>query len=140
VTAEDERRVIRDAMDRLLAGAPIRSDGKLTVKSLAEEAGVKRWFLTHKYPDLQVEFRDRIAAQNAVPAAQQALLDRIRDLEARLRDSQERLGQAELELRRFTRIVQVLTLENEQLRSGPAHGEPTVRSIGGAKQGSKRQR
>ena len=37
---ERERRRIRDAMDRWLVGGPIRSDGKLTIKSLAAEAGV----------------------------------------------------------------------------------------------------
>ncbi len=33
----------------------------LTVKSLAEEAQVKRWVLTHRHTDLQDEFRARIA-------------------------------------------------------------------------------
>ena len=58
-----ERRIIRDAMDRLLAGTPIRSDGKLTAKSLAVEADVKRWRLTHHHTDLQDEFRDKIQTQ-----------------------------------------------------------------------------
>ena len=35
-----ERRAIREAMTRLLDGQPVRSDGKLTIKSLAEEAGI----------------------------------------------------------------------------------------------------
>ena len=48
-TDDKERRLIRDAMDRLLTGTPIRSDGKLTVKSLAAEADVKRWLLTHRH-------------------------------------------------------------------------------------------
>jgi hypothetical protein len=34
----DERAEIEAAMDRLLAGTPLRSDGKLTVVSLAAEA------------------------------------------------------------------------------------------------------
>lgn len=45
---EHVRRVIRDAMDRLIAGKPLHSDGKLTVKSLAAER-VKRW-LRHAPP------------------------------------------------------------------------------------------
>ena len=40
--AEAGRRTIRDAIERLLQGEPIRSDGKLTVKSFAVEAGVRR--------------------------------------------------------------------------------------------------
>lgn len=46
---ESERQAIRDAMARLLDGQPIRSDGKLTIKSLADEAGLKRWLLTHRH-------------------------------------------------------------------------------------------
>lgn len=54
--SEEVRRSIRDAMQRLLEGKPIRSDGKLTVKSLATEAGVKRWVLTHRHLDLKRNF------------------------------------------------------------------------------------
>ncbi|MDP7739647.1 MULTISPECIES: hypothetical protein [Mycobacterium] len=56
-----QRQQIRDAMDRLIAGTAVHSDGKLTIKSLAEEAPVKRWVLTHRHTDLQDEFRARIA-------------------------------------------------------------------------------
>lgn len=55
------RRAIREAMDRLIDGKPLYSDGKLTVKALAEEARIKRWLLTHRHTDLQDEFRARIA-------------------------------------------------------------------------------
>ena len=67
VSTEHERQVIRDAMDRLLAGTPIRSDGKLTVKSLATEADVKRWILTHKHTDLLItnHLRRRSAGDTA---------------------------------------------------------------------------
>ena len=65
---DDVRRAIRDAMDRLIAGEPLHSDGKLTIKSLAEEAQTKRWLLTHRHTDLQAEFRARIANIDA-PAA-----------------------------------------------------------------------
>ncbi|WP_426368613.1 hypothetical protein [Streptomyces sp. E-08] len=41
---------LRAAADRLLAGTPLHSSGKLTILDLAEEAQVKRWLLTHKYP------------------------------------------------------------------------------------------
>ncbi|MGI8677634.1 MAG: hypothetical protein ACR2LX_02885 [Jatrophihabitans sp.] len=51
---------LRDAADRLIAGTPVRSDGKLTIKSLAEEAGVKRWLLVNKYPR---QLKDRYDAE-----------------------------------------------------------------------------
>ncbi|MDT5279736.1 MAG: hypothetical protein QOJ20_931 [Mycobacterium sp.] len=36
-----ERRKIREAMDRLLDGKPLHSDGKLTIKGLAKEARIR---------------------------------------------------------------------------------------------------
>lgn len=78
---EAERRMIRDAMDRLIAGEPVRSDGKLTIKSLAEEAGVKRWLLTHRHTDLQGEFRDRVAAFGTEPEPVRKLKQQVGDLQ-----------------------------------------------------------
>ncbi|MEV5350756.1 hypothetical protein [Streptomyces achromogenes] len=43
------RAAILTAMDRLLAGTPLRSSGRLSVSQLAIEAGVKRWHLTHQH-------------------------------------------------------------------------------------------
>jgi hypothetical protein len=42
----DEIQAITDAMVRLLPGVHLRSDGQLTIKSLAEQAGLKRNKLT----------------------------------------------------------------------------------------------
>jgi NAD(P)-dependent dehydrogenase (short-subunit alcohol dehydrogenase family) len=79
------RRAIRDAMDRLIAGKTLHSDGKLTVKSLAEEARVKRWLLTHRHTDLQDEFRARIASTNAEPPIQVALRQEKADAQDRIK-------------------------------------------------------
>ncbi|MDO0929585.1 hypothetical protein QQY24_31005 [Streptomyces sp. TG1A-8] len=46
-------RSITDAMVRLLIGAPLHSDGKLTVVSLAAEAGLRRNKLTPKHTGLK---------------------------------------------------------------------------------------
>ena len=127
-SADQERRIIRDAMDRLLNGEPVRSDGKLTVKSLAEEAGVKRWLLTHKHTDLQDEFRARVAAGNTLPPAQQALADENAQLRAHADDLSERLAASREEAKRLARVVQVLTLENEQLKASVA-GRSNVRPL-----------
>lgn len=53
MTNDDERQAITAAMQRLLAGKPLRSGGHLDVVTLAREAGVKRNKLTHKHPDLK---------------------------------------------------------------------------------------
>jgi hypothetical protein len=48
---------LRAAADRLIAGAPLRSTGKLTIRDLAAEAGIKRWILTHKHPRLMRSYQ-----------------------------------------------------------------------------------
>ena len=127
-TAEErERRLIRDAMVRLLEGDPIRSDGKLTVKSLAVEAGLKRWYLTHKHTDLRDEFYDRVRAQGTTPAAMAKLHEEMAALkEARKRD-REALRDAIAQREIYARETQVLALENAQLKeqaSGHGPGRP----------------
>lgn len=109
-----ERRIIRDAMERLISGKPIRSDGKLTIKSLAEEAGVKRWLLTHKHKDLQAEFRDRVANIEGVPKPVQDLLDKQKATQERAEKLAVQLHQARKELEMYARIVNVLTIENSE--------------------------
>ncbi len=54
-------------MQRLLTGTGYRSTGALSIVQLAAEAGVKRWLLTHKHPDLAEEFRHRATADGAKP-------------------------------------------------------------------------
>ncbi|MFJ8793778.1 hypothetical protein [Streptomyces sp. NPDC102462] len=48
-----EIRATTDAMARLLIGAPLHSDGKLTIVSLAAEAGQRRNKLIHKHTGLK---------------------------------------------------------------------------------------
>ena len=134
-TDDKERRQIRDAMDRLFEGDPIRSDGKLTVKSLAAEAGLKRWYLTHKHTDLRHEFGDRVRVQGATPAAMAALHAQIAELkEAHKRDRaalRDAVARAEI----HARETQVLALENDRLRqqidgtaAAPSRRSPAQRS------------
>ena len=103
-------------MDRLLEGKPIRSDGKLTVKSLAAEAGVKRWVLTHQHTDLQQEFRDRCDLQGDTPDNQKELIEKLDDLKEQVGRYKVRIADLAEENNRLTRVVQVLTLEKLQLQ------------------------
>lgn len=112
----DVRRTIRDAMERLLEGKPIRSDGKLTVKSLAAEAGVKRWVLTHQHTDLQQEFRDRCDRQGDTPENQKVLIEKLEDLKEQVGRYKVRVADLAEENNRLSRVVQVLTLEKLQLQ------------------------
>jgi hypothetical protein len=100
---------VRAAADRLLAGTPLRSDGKLTILSLAQEAGIKRWLLTHKYPHqlkdkYQAEFRAAGHKSQPVQTAEQET--------ARLRTE---LGKARAEQRRLTELNQTYAAIINQL-------------------------
>ncbi|MFD7947425.1 hypothetical protein [Streptomyces sp. NPDC059744] len=78
-------------MVRPLIGAPLHSDGKLTIVSLAAEAGLRRNKLTHKHTDPKDLFYPLV---------------RVRAERDDLR------SQAQL----LARIVQVLEIENHQLK------------------------
>lgn len=107
----DERQRIRDAMDRLLLGSPIRSSGALNVVTLAEEADVKRHYLTHKHTDLREEFYARVKAQGKVPESEIVLrsqLVELNTLTARLKEEKKSL---EGEVAILRRMVNVLELE-----------------------------
>lgn len=123
-TDDDARRAIRDAMDRIIAGKPLHSDGKLTIKSLAEEARVKRWLLTHRHTDLQDEFRARIANTTTEPPILLALRQEKIGAQKRVKDLTAEVTALTATIHQLERVVQVLALENEQLRSGaPGQGK-----------------
>jgi Skp family chaperone for outer membrane proteins len=82
----DERAEIEAATDRLLDGIPLRSDGKLTIVSLAAEAGVKRHVLTHEHTDLKDRFNARVKAKHAIPASGTALREQNDQLRRKLDD------------------------------------------------------
>lgn len=81
---------LRAAADRLLAGTPLRSDGKLTILSLAQEAGIKRWLLTHKYPrQLKEKYHAEFAAAGHKSAPAHAADQQITILRTELRTARE---------------------------------------------------
>ena len=114
-----ERRAIREAMTRLLDGQPVRSDGKLTIKSLAEEAGVKRWILTHRHQDLQAEFRDRIATHGNDPEPVRALKERVEILTEENRHLREQLRETRSTITMLERHIAVEALESSRMPDDP---------------------
>ncbi|WP_331758149.1 hypothetical protein OG225_42285 (plasmid) [Nocardia sp. NBC_01377] len=78
------------AADRLLAGTPLRSDGKLTILSLAREAGIKRWILTHKYPHhLKDKYQAEFKAAGHKSRPLQIAEHDLEQLQARLRTARK---------------------------------------------------
>jgi hypothetical protein len=109
-------------MDRLLAGTPLHSDGKLTVKSLAAEARVKRHVLTHKHLDLKDLFYARVKAQHARPASTGHLHEenqRLRDQLAAVRAERDQFA---TDVDALTRQLHALTLENQLRHPLPLNG------------------
>lgn len=117
MTRERERSEICAATERLLAGTPLRSDGALTVMSLAAEAGVKRHLLTHRHTDLKDTFYAKVKAIGRIPESERKLREELEKAKRDLRSARERIQALELDINGFARIVNVLTIENEQLRA-----------------------
>jgi hypothetical protein len=113
----DERARVQAAIDRLLAGTPLRSDGKLTIVSLATEAGVKRHVLTHKHTDLKDLFYAKVRAQGHTPASESALRQQIADLRRKVDDLRGERDDYKLAANALARALNLLTQENDSLRS-----------------------
>ncbi|WP_435239161.1 hypothetical protein [Streptomyces sp. YPW6] len=111
-----ERKNIRAAIDRLLAGTPLRSDGALTVVSLAAEADVKRHVLTHRHTDLKDEFYARVRVQGQVPDSERKLRQELKETKERLAEVLAENKQLKAETEAFVRIINVLEMENDQLK------------------------
>ncbi|WP_208870797.1 hypothetical protein [Streptomyces aquilus] len=112
-----EVRAITDAMVRLLIGAPLHSDGKLTIVSLAAEAGLRRNKLTHKHTGLKDLFYALVKARaplpEGVPESLRARAAKQQQDLARVRAERDDLRiQAQL----MARIIQVLEIENSKLK------------------------
>ncbi len=128
--SEQERRAIRDAMTRLLDGAPIRSDGKLTIKSLADEADVKRWVLTHKHKDLQDEFRSRVTKHGHDPEPVRQLKGRVDTLTEENRRLRTQLREAKATCSMLQRLIAVEALEAQTVpRAGAPPDGPRLRPV-----------
>jgi seryl-tRNA synthetase len=111
-----ERDQIRAAMDRILEGAPERSNGAMTVVALAIEAEVPRNALTQRHTDLKDEFYQRIKARGADNADEARLRATIVQLRKTIAAKNKELAQLRADVPALVRAVSQLTLENQRLR------------------------
>jgi predicted RNase H-like nuclease (RuvC/YqgF family) len=125
-----EVKAITEAMVRLLAGTPLRSDGQLTIKSHAAEAGLKRNKLTHKHTGMKDLFYALAKAQDSRPVIAEKLQQENDELKKKVRDLQDERRKLREAAKQFARVVHVLEVENQQLRE---HSQPrdTVRPLPG---------
>jgi AcrR family transcriptional regulator len=101
------RKKILAATERLLAGKPLRSTGRLSVSQLAVEAGVARWHLTHQHTDLKEMFQASVKSAAADPRQ----LSETEQLMARNAKLTEHCAELEEQLARYAAVISLLLLE-----------------------------
>jgi hypothetical protein len=116
MTSDEERKAITAAMQRLLAGKPLRSSGELTIVALAAEAGLKRNKLTHKHVDLKDLFNAERRACDGVPDSELRFRDEITALTKKIKALKEERDQYRTASETYARAIHVLTIENDNLR------------------------
>lgn len=121
--AVGEVRAITEAMVRLLVGVPLHSDGQLTIKSLAEEAGLRRNKLTHKHTGLKDLFYALVRSQDHRPKIADHLQADNNRLGQKLTDLRAEHAQLKEQLAQFARVIHVLEVENAQLRKQSQPGD-----------------
>ncbi|MEV6867616.1 hypothetical protein AB0M44_42335 [Streptosporangium subroseum] len=117
---EQAAAALQAAMERLLTGEPDRSDGALTVASLAREAGVSR-ATAYRVGEVLQRFRQRVDERASGPDVPATLRERIHELTGELREARRARHEEIQGLRRSVEVlaqqVQALTLDNHALRT-----------------------
>ncbi|MFC5724164.1 hypothetical protein ACFP1Z_28755 [Streptomyces gamaensis] len=124
--APDERVRIRAAMDRILSGSPQNSNGALTIVALAHEADVPRNALTQRHPDLKNEFYEYVRQRGATPDVEARLRETIGKLKTTIANKNKELNQLREDVPQLIRVINQLSLENQQLREALAQQDPNV--------------
>lgn len=109
------RRAILAAMNRLFAGTPQRSNGRLNVSQLAIEADVKRWHLTHQHPDLKDLFQAKTAEEETKRASHVRSSDAYEKLKKQHTDLQAHCRFLEERLQIYATALNLLSLEHAAL-------------------------
>ncbi|TKA04903.1 hypothetical protein [Actinacidiphila oryziradicis] len=122
------RRDILAAINRLLAGTPHRSNGRLNVSQLAIEASVGRWHLTHQHTDLKDLFQAEATREEAKRAALARSRSDDEDLNQQLAELRKHCRQLEHRLKIYATALHQLALENAAL-SGRDADAAKVRAL-----------
>jgi uncharacterized coiled-coil DUF342 family protein len=113
-------------MNRIVAGAPERSNGALTIVALALEADVLRNALTQRHTDLKNEFYQRIKERGATQDVEARLHATVVKLKETITNKNKELKQLRADIPALVRTINQLTLENQQLREQVAHPDPNI--------------
>lgn len=122
------RREIIAAINRLLAGTPHRSNGRLNVTQLAIEADVKRWHLTHQHTDLKDRFQEEVSRAEAKRAASAKVADAYEDLKQENTELRQHVRHLEGRLEIYAAALDLLAREHAVL-SGRDADAAKVRTL-----------
>jgi AcrR family transcriptional regulator len=118
---QEERARIRAAVDRLLAGQPVASDGALTVVALAAEAGVHRMALLKRHADLKNEFYQRVRNETAqTPEIEARLRETVAQLQATIDSQRDELEELRRVVANLTLASAVLMRETQAMQAQPS--------------------
>ncbi|MFE0142786.1 hypothetical protein [[Kitasatospora] papulosa] len=106
------RRDIIAAINRLLAGTPHRSNGRLNVTQLAVEADVKRWYLTHQHTDLKDRFQAEAAQEEAKRTKSAQTGDDLEELKRENAELRQHCRHLESRLQIYATALNQLALEH----------------------------
>ncbi|GAA1554010.1 hypothetical protein [Streptomyces globosus] len=114
---QHERARIRAAMDRLLAGQAMASNGGLTVVALAAEAGVHRMAIVKRHADLKNEFYERIRKETrGVPEAEKRLRETVTKLKKTIANQKAEIEELRQLVTNLTLASAVLTQQTDILQ------------------------
>jgi hypothetical protein len=108
--AAEERRLIAEAQ-RLLGRTPQRSDGKLTIASLAIEAGVSRQRLYEHHADVIADFRIQANGTPGTSPAISALRSQLAEAHERIRELEAASAAREEKIKTLCAVIAELTHE-----------------------------
>ena len=129
-TALDERDRIRAAITRILNGTPQHSNGALTIVALAHEAQVPRNALTQRHTDLKNDFYRHVRERGGPSELETRLRKTISKLRVTSDNKTRELSQLRADVPALVRVVNQLTIENQQLRAQLAELPAAVIPIG----------
>ncbi len=123
---DESERLLRAAMDRIVAGRPIRSSGSFTVTALAVEAGVSRRTAGRATGVLR-DFREAGERSAKGPSSDNGergrLRDELIDVRKKLADRSAEARRLRVDLETLACRVALLSEENAQLRAALGNGK-----------------
>ncbi|WP_261719540.1 hypothetical protein [Streptomyces sp. FZ201] len=107
-------RALREAMERLLASTPERTDGKLTKNNLCREAQVSRATM-NRATDVLADWDSRVGSSPAGLREQQRDAE-LTEMRSKLRKSREQCRQLQDQVDAAATVIMTLLSENAALR------------------------